>query len=140
MTDTLTAEFIKSSRVVFRPKTPAEVAAIQQWMFRNGIIWKDGKSEVSYVAQCIAKAMIIEHGMIMYSPSAAPAFEANSRDLDGITQDDFLTAEERMNRRIAALETSVAGLHGKLDQLIELLAPAKLGKPVSVVKKAGHQP
>ncbi len=140
MSDSLTAEFIKSTRVVFRPQTPEEAVAIQQWMFRHGIAWKEGKMEVGHIGECVSKGMVVDGGHLLHSPSSSPAFIANLRDLDGINPDDFLTPEQKMDRRIGALETSVGDLHAKVDRLLALLEPQVTLKPQTLRKGGGAAP
>lgn len=144
---TLTGEFIRSSRVVFRPKDSVQAAAVQQWLFAHGIKWSQDGAKIAHISECVAKGMVVDEGRLMHSPSDKAAFNANLHDLDGIerylgniNEDDFLTPEEKKERRLCALEKQVAGLHTKLDRLIALLEPSVTIKPQPLRKPGGAAP
>ncbi|MEZ0261107.1 MAG: hypothetical protein ACAH80_08860 [Alphaproteobacteria bacterium] len=69
---TITRALCHSARLVFSPKTEEEAIFIQERLFAMGCAWGDGRTNVSEVASCVAKGILVDHGKIYYNPNSDP--------------------------------------------------------------------
>ena len=81
--------------------------------------------------------MLIKDGSMRVGAADSTYIRASPKQLAGLCQEDLISHEEKLLARIAALESEVAGLHGKLDQVLDALKPKVLGKAALTPRTPG---
>ena len=134
----LTAEFLKSHNVNFKPKSAKEVEFLQRRFFAMGIKWaSEGDKVVRNIDRCLQDGLNVDNGRLYYGNDTNKTYyTATAAHLSKELPREYWTVEDRVDH----LEKKVDGLTERLDRILAILEPKQLQKPPLVARKAGRKP
>ncbi len=123
------AVFLRRNEVAFYPANKEEAAQLQEHLFAMGFNWKTSGHQPKHLEETISYGLVVVKGFIFHNTARSDQnYESYAvKDLLNDNLSAFATKEERLERRLAALEQ-------QMETLIKHLMPQNTVTPIIQAK------